>query len=169
MMSDQQWVDEEEQQEFLPVLSQDNTPAIIACGFPMGPTATREEKEFLHWVLTSPCPNLKEAMPKPGEQAQRVNIVNMLAHPVEFAPDPQTGEVKSAKRVVFLLDDGNILSSTSTGIYRSVQQIFSIYGPPPWDPPVSVIPVDIETRNNRRYRILTVPKPKLPQMGKRVK
>lgn len=79
-----------------------------------------------------------------------IDIVNVIAHPVELADD-ETGEIITAVRTVLIAKDGKSYEAVSGGIANAISRIMSIMGSPEggeWEKePVKAMIVQKPTRN----------------------
>ena len=75
-----------------------------------------------------------------------INMVNVAAHPVSLT-DEKTGEVINALRMVIIDDQGRNFDAVSQGIASSMEKIFAIVGPAPFDPPLAIKVVEQKTRS----------------------
>lgn len=74
-----------------------------------------------------------------------LNIVNVAAHPVTLV-DETTGEAVNALRMVLVDESGRLFDAVSQGIASSMEKIFAIVGPAPFDPPLAIKVVEQKTR-----------------------
>lgn len=91
-----------------------------------------------------------------------VEVAHVLAHRVELL-DESTGEIQEADRIVLIRADGSAVACVSAGIKRSLQIITSLYGLPPYDPPLALRITQKTTRKGRRtYQLSPVVSPTTP-------
>lgn len=97
-----------------------------------------------------------------GDEAERlteavntvVEVQDILAHRVEIV-DTKTGEVIDADRIVLIRPDGSGLACVSTGVRRSLQTIFALFGLPPYRPAMKMRVVNKRTKAGRMTTLLT--------------
>lgn len=82
-----------------------------------------------------------------------VEVHHILAHRVETL-DTSTGELVDVDRIVLVREDGTSIACASSGIKRSLQVIFGLYGLPPYSPPLSVRIQPKKTRQGRTTYLL---------------
>jgi len=91
-----------------------------------------------------------------------VEVQHVLAHRVELL-DESTGEIQEADRIVLIRADGSAVACVSAGIKRSLQLITSLYGLPPYNPPMALRIMQKTTRKGRRtYQLSPVVSPTEP-------
>ena len=78
-----------------------------------------------------------------------IAVRHVLAHRIEML-DEKTGELIEADRIVLIDDAGESIACVSTGVRRSLQLIVSLYGAPPYDPPMQLRLTQKQTRKGRR-------------------
>ena len=86
--------------------------------------------------------------------SQPLSTVNILAHPVSIEQD--NGEMIAGLRVVIELANGEVLGCVSTGIAQGLQRVMTMFGPPPWNPPVVLMVESQNTRKGRRVYVVSV-------------
>jgi len=73
--------------------------------------------------------------------------------------DQETGEKRQCVRSVMITPDGVAFAATSDGVVQSLQELSQIYGPPPWDPAISLELVTTTTKRGYTvYSLLPVTK-----------
>jgi len=87
------------------------------------------------------------------QQGKILEIVNVAAHPVTLV-DETTGEVNEALRTILIDKDGKNFDAVSQGVASSLQKIFAIVGPAPFDPPLKLKVVQQKTRKG--YKVNTI-------------
>jgi hypothetical protein len=76
--------------------------------------------------------------------AKPIEMVHALAHGVVIVNDD--GEEVPAGRVVIVDKDGKTYSTVAEGARSSLGNLFSIFGLPPFNPPLSIIAKEVKTR-----------------------
>jgi len=72
---------------------------------------------------------IDEATPLREQVGNTLQIVDLVAHKVDV-PDPKTGELIEANRIILVCDDGSAFAAISKGILGSIRRIVATYGPP---------------------------------------
>lgn len=75
-----------------------------------------------------------------------------LIHEIEeIGPD---GQPLSSKRLALVLADGAVVGSTSRSAIASFDKIRSVYGLPPYEPPITLRVVSVRTKKGRDALLL---------------
>lgn len=85
---------------------------------------------------------------------QDIEVVHVVLHPVSI--ETEDGELIQITRSVLISPSGETAGFASDGVIKSLQSLASIYGPPPWNPPLRLKLVQVNTRKGRRYYCLDV-------------
>lgn len=92
-----------------------------------------------------------------------INLRNVVIQPVEMPVDEKDEAKGTAPvpRIVLVDEDGTAYAALSNGIFKSLENIFAIFGyPTEWTEPVSVIAEEKRSRNGFRFMTLsTAPEP----------
>lgn len=91
----------------------------------------------------------------PNEEL-RVNtfkMVNVFIHTI-LLTDEKTGEQQECRRTVLFDDQGRTTAFVSDGIITGIENIVTLFGPPPWDPAIPVRTKQSKTR--RGYNVLNL-------------
>lgn len=83
-----------------------------------------------------------------------IPVRHILAHRIDSV-DEDTGEVKTLDRIVLVTPDGTAYASTSEGVRRSLSLLMTVYGKPPWSPPLRLKLTQVNTRKGRRTFVLS--------------
>lgn len=87
-------------------------------------------------------------------------VANVLMHviylPVEDDKGEPTGEMEPLPRTVLIGENGQTAQFVSLGIARSLQNLFGLWGKPPWTPALTVKLRQITTRKGRTYNLEVV-------------
>lgn len=97
------------------------------------------------------------AMSAPDEQLRdHINEVlyfkDVFVEPVEVT-DEETGENRSANRIVLLDVNGVSYSTMSNGIYNSLKRVFAVFGCPTWE---NGLALKVKQVNNKQRQMLTL-------------
>lgn len=90
---------------------------------------------------------------------------HVLCHPVEFV-DEKTGEIEHGIRTVIIDPSGNTVACVSEYARKSLDEIVTYKGLPPWNPPLTLIPRQQDTRRGKRILILELAAPPQPVAAK---
>lgn len=129
-----------------------------------------KSESVLQEVLGGSTEFLWTSIADDGSRASRAKVLNAIENADSFRdvkePVPvrdvvihnvslenEDGEPVQAVRVVFVGENGNY-ATVANGVVSSLKKIFGIFGLPPWDPPLKVIPKEVKTRKG--YRTLRV-------------
>lgn len=52
----------------------------------------------------------------------------------------QNGEIIELDRTVLVAPDGMLVSTSSPYVIEALAKVYGIYGPPPWAPPITIVP-----------------------------
>lgn len=77
-------------------------------------------------------------------------VENVLVHRVA-TESLQNGEVVDLSRVVLVSNQGDLLASCSEFVLHSIAKLFATFGPPPWSPPVIIVPSVEKSRKGLDY------------------
>lgn len=97
----------------------------------------------------------------------KITVANIFAHMVELAND-ETGEISQQPRVVLISPDGLTYECVSQGVYRDVSALIWLFGKPPWNPPLELIPRLIDLKGGRNMLKLELVDETKPAKSKRV-
>jgi hypothetical protein len=86
--------------------------------------------------------NLKEYFK--DKNAQPIKMVHALTHFVQLVNDD--GETVDAVRCVIIDDQGKTYSTVANGARSSIMNLFSIFGMPPFNPPLEIEAKEVKTR-----------------------
>lgn len=75
-------------------------------------------------------------------------LAAVVVHPQQLV-DEETGEAFEVTRTVLKTGDGQWFAFCSAGVVRSLKTILSLWGPPPWIPPLKVRVERVKTRKGR--------------------
>ncbi len=83
-------------------------------------------------------------------------VQDIVVHGVKIVDE--NGEVTDATRTVLLSPSGETVSFTSEGVISSLRNIFSIFGLPPFNPPLKVQVKEVKTRRGwKTLNLIVVP------------
>lgn len=66
-----------------------------------------------------------------------LQLTDLYIHMVTIT-DEESGEINEAVRVVLISPDRTATQFVSGGVYKSLKDIVSVFGVPPWSPPIIV-------------------------------
>jgi hypothetical protein len=78
---------------------------------------------------------------------ETLNVSIGIVHEIEEIG--QDGQPVSSKRLALVLADGTVVGSTSRSAIASFEKIRSVYGLPPYDPPIAIRIVSVRTKKGR--------------------
>ena len=107
-----------------------NFQGISWCSLPM---ETEEDKKRLFNIVSMPDEKMKEHI------NQELKIEHVFFQEIEMV-NKKTGELTIAPRIIFIDDKGTSYSCVSSGIKTSIKNLMSIFGKPPWNPALTIIP-----------------------------
>lgn len=84
---------------------------------------------------------------------QVLAIRDILIHPVTIVNQESAEEVE-CMRTVLIAGDGQTVGFVSQGVYRSVVNLITLYGPPPWSPELKVTVKSKPTSAGKRILLL---------------
>lgn len=76
-----------------------------------------------------------------------ISAVDYLAHEVDIT-GKESGEIVRCTRLVIIDADGATYECVSDTLLKSIQTVAFAYGPPPWNPPITLT-VKMKQRNTR--------------------
>jgi hypothetical protein len=83
-----------------------------------------------------------------------INLANVVVQSIEVV-DAETGEATPAPRIILVDADGTAYAAVSTGLLRSLENIFGILGQPStWPAPLPITVV--EEKSRRGFKFFTV-------------
>ena len=93
---------------------------------------------------------ITEAEPIGDHLGTVINLANVVAQVVEVAD--ADGNLVSATRMILVDADGTAYAGLSDGLYRSVTDIFCLFGnPTTWTEPLAVAVVEKKSRLGRKF------------------
>lgn len=85
-----------------------------------------------------------------------IDIANLVLYPATVV-DVISGEVKKFVRIAIVNPDGQTFVGGSEGILKDLAALSSIFGRPPYNPPLRVQPIQVSTASGRRlYRLKVI-------------
>lgn len=111
------------------------------------PQQTREERLFVYRVLNEQGRSIKELLNTP------IEVCNVLCSKAEFE-DKETHELVQTIVTRLILVDGSWAETHSSGVWKNIGQLCQLYGPPPWQPPVKVMPLSQSLNGGRNWYVL---------------
>jgi hypothetical protein len=90
------------------------------------------------------------------EDKGTINMVDFLVHRVEIAPENSEADMLEGDRVVIIDDQGETFACVAEGAKKGLAKIFAVYGLPPYNPPIVIMPREVDTRKGRRTMNLKV-------------
>lgn len=97
----------------------------------------------------------------------QIEVANIFAHMVDITDD-ESGEISAQPRIVLINPDGYTWECVSNGIQRDISALVWLYGKPPWNPPLKVIPRLIDLKSGRNMLKLELVDDTKPAKSKRV-
>lgn len=116
------------------------------------PAETRSQKIAVYNLLAGDSAALIDTLNTP------LDIQHVIAHKITTT-DAQTGEISNLVRVILVAVDGASYAAVSFGILNSLKKLFKILGPPPFDPPITLMAYQARTANNRQVMLLKAVSP----------
>jgi hypothetical protein len=86
---------------------------------------------------------------------QQIRLWQVMMHSIDLE-DPDTGETADAVRTVLIDEARKTYGFVSVGVAKSLGMITSLWGLPPWQPPLVVVVRQKSTRKGRRLYVLEV-------------
>lgn len=121
-----------------------NPENLAFCSFQV---KTKEDKAKLFNAMNEPDFKIEEVVNK------EIEVKDVFAEYIELL-DENTGEVKTAVRMVLISPDGTSYGCVSVGMFSAIKKIMKLYGPPTWDDPIKIVPYTKKTRNGNN-KVLT--------------
>lgn len=129
-----------------PVMAIEGLTGKVTTSFYSGKAETREEKLELYDAVQNSRHKMKEIINTP------FTIKDVYAEVVTLADGTK------APRVVLISPDGDSVTCVSKSILGSLQKLFSIFGQPPYEGGITVIPKQVVTKNGQAYTLEIVRK-----------
>lgn len=82
-------------------------------------------------------------------------VENILVHRTKLE-QIEGGELVDFTRLVLCAPDGALLSTVSESVLQGVAKLVATFGPPPWNPPIVIVPAVEKSRKGMRYNTFTV-------------
>ena len=96
------------------------------------------------------------AVPVADNLGKTIKLSNVVIQPIEMADD-NTGELTTVPRIILVDADGTSYSAISSGIFRSLENIFGILGQPSeWPEPLEVHVSEARSRAGFRFMTLNI-------------
>lgn len=94
-----------------------------------------------------------DALPLAENLDKTINLANVVVQGIEMADDD--GVLQATTRIILVAEDGSAYAAISSGIFKSLQNIFGILGyPHEWNGP---LPIQVtEKRSRAGFRFMTV-------------
>lgn len=109
-------------------------------------TNTKEEKILFYKAITNPDNKLSDFINR------NIYLKNIFFEKIQFT-NRDTGEAETGVRVVLFDADNVTYSCGSTGIFKAVCNLVSIFGAPPWDDPLHIT---IKQKSSAVRQFLTI-------------
>lgn len=93
---------------------------------------TPAEKKILYKAMSSPEKSIKDC------QNLEIKCRDVFCETVECKDD--NGSITRCPRVVLIDDKGVAYQSVSFGVYNCLKRLFTVYGFPTWEEPITLIP-----------------------------
>lgn len=93
----------------------------------------RSGRKIIMQCISGQCERLRDKI------NQQITVSDLFCQEVEIDREDSQGKVR-CPRVVLITPDAEMYETVSVGVSRDVAAITWMYGPPPWDPPVVVVP-----------------------------
>lgn len=109
--------------------------------------STPEDRAKLFNAMNEPDFKVDEAINTP------IQVKDVYAEYIDLL-DENTGEIKTAVRMVLITPDGTSYGCVSVGMFSALKKVMKIYGEPTWKEPITIIPYTKKTRNGNN-KVLT--------------
>jgi hypothetical protein len=83
----------------------------------------------------------------------KIEVQDVIAHSVRLTSQ-ETGEIQELIRTILVSPDGSAYSAVSFGVANCLKKLMKIVGPPPWSPPLVLVPRQTRTSSNRQILLL---------------
>ena len=97
---------------------------------------------------------MNDTLPMTDLKDKPAKFVDVIIHKATVMGEGDE-EPTDVRRTVLISDKGVNYAAVSEGVISSIEQISSLYGPPPWDPPLKLKLIEKQTRRGyRTYRLI---------------
>ncbi len=99
---------------------------------------------------------MTSALPVADNLGKSIMLRNVVVQPIEMA-DEKTGELTTVPRIILVDEDGTSYAAISSGIFRSLENIFGILGQPSeWPEALEVHVSEAKSRAGFRFMTLNI-------------
>jgi hypothetical protein len=103
---------------------------------------TKSDKIRLYNAIDNPTGALVDVK-------EPIVITDLVAHVVELE-NPETKKKNKAVREIVICADGRTFSAVSEGVANAFRKLFGIFGEPPWEGGITVLPQEVKTNSGRK-------------------